>query len=52
MTVRDLIEILENLPLDLPVVSNDCEITEIVQRNEIYFSEDHQYEEGPIIKVY
>lgn len=52
LTVRDLIETLEELPLDLPVVVNDCEATEILIRDEVYFSADHQYTEGIIIKVY
>lgn len=52
MTVRELIETLEEFPLDLPVTENGFEVTEVLLRDEIYFTEDHQYSEGPIIKVY
>ena len=52
MTVRDLIEELENLPMDLPITENGYEITEVLIRDEIYLSEDHKYKEGLIIKVY
>ena len=52
MTVRDLIEILENYPSDLPVVNGGCEISEVAVREEIYLSEDHIYEEGKVVKVY
>jgi hypothetical protein len=52
MTVRDLIEALEELPSDLPVVENECEITDILTREEVYFSADHEYKEGLIVKIY
>ncbi len=52
MTVRDLIEALEELPLDLPVTENECEVTEVLVREEIYFTEDHEYKEGLIVKIY
>lgn len=52
MTVRELIETLEELPQYLPVVENGCEITEVFIRDEIYFSADHNYQDGQIVKVY
>jgi hypothetical protein len=52
MTVRELIETLEELPLDLPVVENGYEITEIVVRDEIYLTADNGYRDGQIVKVY
>lgn len=52
MTVRDLIEMLEELPMDLPVVNNENEITEVLIRDEIYFSADGNYKDGQIVKVY
>ena len=52
MTVRDLIEKLEELPLDLPVTGNGYEITEVLLREEVYFSEDHEYKEETIVKLY
>lgn len=52
MTVRELIETLETLPMDLPVVENGCEITEVLIRNEEYLSADQGYRDGLIIKVY
>ena len=52
MTVRELIEALEEFPLDLPIVTDGCEITDIVVRDEEYFSADHKYKDGEIVKVY
>ena len=52
MTVRDLIEILEEFPQDLPVVVDGCEAEQIVVRDEIYFSSDAGYRDGLIIKIY
>lgn len=52
MTVRELIETLEDLPMDMPVVENGYEITEISIQEEMYFSAEHNYEEGQIVKVY
>ena len=52
LTVRELIEELETFPMDLPVIENGCEISEVVIRDELYFSEDHEYKEGQIVKVY
>lgn len=51
LTVRDLIEILEDMPYDLPVVVNDCEVEEVLIRDEIYYTSDLGYEEGPIVKI-
>lgn len=52
MTVRDLIEILEELPQDYPVTTDSAEITEIVVRDEIYYTEDGLYDEGFVVKLY
>lgn len=52
MTVRELIEELEEYPSDLPVVVDGCEATEIVVRKEEYFSADHSYKDEQIVKVY
>ena len=52
MTARELIDILEQFPPDLPVVENGCEITDVFVRDEMYFTEEHRYNEGQIIKVY
>lgn len=52
MTVRDLVEALEELPLDLPVTAGGCEISEVLIRDEIYFTADQVYEENVIVKLY
>ena len=52
MTVRDLIEILEGLPQDIPVTENSCEVIEVVVREEVYLAADNTYHEGLIAKVY
>ena len=52
MTVRELIELLEEFPLDLPVVENGCEITEVLIRDEMYLTSDNGYKEEQIVKVY
>jgi hypothetical protein len=52
MTVRELIETLEELPQDYPAVTNDIEVSEVVIRNEVYFTEDHFYKERTIVKIY
>lgn len=52
MTVQELIDKLEELPMDLPVIENGCEITEVLIRNEVYFSADNTYKEDQIVKVY
>ena len=52
MTVRELIEELEQFPLDLPVVENGCEITEVVIRDEVYLTSEDGYKDGLIVKVY
>ena len=45
MTVRDLIEELEELPQDLPVVTDYKEITDIYLENKFYFL-DRYYKDG------
>ena len=52
MTVRDLIKELEELPQDLPVVTDYKEITEINLDNNFYFLDkytDKGYSIGPAI---
>lgn len=51
MTVRDLIETLENLPYDLPVVIDDHEAVDVVLREEIYLSEEYGYKDHMIVKI-
>ena len=51
LTVRDLIEILEEMPYDLPVVVNDNEADEVLLRDEIYYTSDLGYQDGPIVKI-
>lgn len=51
MTVRDLIEVLEELPYDLPVVVESHETEEVVIRDEIYYSAELKYKDGPIVKI-
>lgn len=52
MTVKELIEHLEELPMDYPIVTDEGEVTLVLVRDEIYFTEDHGYREGPIVKLY
>ena len=55
MTARDLIEALEEFPSDCPVVVKGVEIVEVSEvflRDEMYLSEDHEYKDGMIIKLY
>ena len=52
MTVKELIEILDQLPDDAPVVVDGNEATEVLIREEIYFSEEFDYHEGIIVKIY
>lgn len=49
--MRDLIEILEELPSDLPIVVDSCEADEVVVRDEIYYTADLLYADGPIVKI-
>ena len=51
MIVRELIEILEEVPQDYPVVADDVEVTEVLIREEVYFDEDRKYNERKIIKI-
>lgn len=52
VTVRDLIEALEEFPQDYPVVIDGCEVEQIVIRDEIYLSSDIGYTDGLIIKIF
>lgn len=52
MTVRDLIETLEEMPQDLPVVSDTKEVDIVVIRDEIYYSSGDGYIDGEIVKLY
>lgn len=51
MTVRDLIEELELMPMDLPVVTDYKEIEEINLDNEFYFLDHsgHGYTVSPAV---
>ena len=51
MTVRELIELLEEYQYDIPVVVNSAEAEEVVLREEIYYTSDYGYKEGIIIKI-
>ena len=51
MTVRDLIELLEEMPYDLPVVVNSGEAEEVLIREELYYASDYGYQEGLIVKI-
>ena len=51
MTVKELIDRLEELPQDYPVVVENHEITEIVIRDEIYYTDEYVYKDGLIIKL-
>ena len=52
MTVRELIEALEALPQDYPVVSSDnIVISDIVVRDELYSTEEGLYDEGFVVKL-
>ena len=55
MTVRDLIENLEEMPSNYPVVIKGAEIIEVSElfiRDELYLSEDGSYKDGMIVKLY
>ena len=51
MTVRDLIEILEDLDPTLPVVVDSAEAEIAVVRDEMYFVAGSGYQDGPIVKI-
>lgn len=52
MTVRELIEALEEMPQDLRVSANGEEITQVLLRDELHLTADLTYEDGPVIKLY
>ena len=55
MTVRDLIEALEELPVELydcPAVTDGVEITDILVREEMYLTCEHGYSDATIVKLY
>lgn len=52
MTVRDLIEALEEMPAEAIVVVNGDEAEEVVlRRDEIYFEDHFGYKEGLVVKI-
>lgn len=51
MNVRDLIEMLEELPYNLPIVVNSEEAENVLVRDEIYYSSDYEYKEEKIVKI-
>ena len=52
MTVKELIDTLEEMPLDYPVVVDNVEVTEVLIRDEMYLSSEHGYNDGIVIKIY
>ena len=55
MTVRELIDALENMPPDFPVVIGGVEITEVTEtliRDELYLTDERYYDEGLVVKIY
>jgi len=52
LTVRELIETLEEMPSDYKVVVDGAEVSQILIRDEEYYTEDGTYSEGLIIKLY
>ena len=52
MTVRELIEVLEELPLDYPVIVDGIEATEVLVREETYLTSEQGYNECTVIKIY
>jgi len=55
MKVRELIETLEEMPPEYHVVVHGTELTEVTEvliRDELYFTEDHGYDEGLVVKIY
>ena len=54
MTVRDLIEKLEECPPDYPVVvlgDELVEVSEVLIRDELFFTEDHIYKDDLVVKI-
>lgn len=51
LTVRELIEVLEDMPPDAVVVVDGDEAEEAVLRDEIYFEDHFGYKEGLIVKI-
>ncbi len=51
MTVRDLIERLEEMPSHLPVCVDGTEVSEVIIRDELHFTADYEYEDGPVVKI-
>ena len=51
MTVSELIDRLEELPQDYPVVVDNQEITEVVVRDEIYCTNEYVYKDGLLVKL-
>ena len=52
MNVRELIERLEEMPPQLPVCADGEEVTEVVIRDELHFTSEFTYEDGPVVKIY
>ena len=51
MTVKELIEALEEFSEDLIVIENGTEITDVLIRDELYFAADNSYKEDQVVKV-
>ena len=52
MTVRELIETLEEYPGDVPVTAESNEIEQVVIREEIYYSSETGYQDGVVVKLF
>ena len=52
MTVRELIETLEEFPQDLPVVVETSEVEQVVIREEVFYSSESGYTDGIILKLF
>ena len=51
LTVRELIEALEELPQDYPVVADNMVVSDVVIRDELYSTEEGFYDEGLVVKL-
>ncbi len=52
LTVQELIEKLEQLPPLCPVVVDGAEVTEVLIRDELFYTKDQLYDEGLVVKLY
>jgi len=52
MNVQQLIERLEEMPPEATVCVNGEAVSEVVLRDELHFTEDYEYEDGLVVKIY